>query len=142
MQKVIEVEEGRSVNFKASAFSPIAYNRLFPGKDFLRDMDKLHEKNKEMEKEKDDSISHFDMQDYELFVRIAYTFAYQGLAPSPRETEEQREFIEKYRDALDWIDTFDTFSIYLILPEIMELWYKNNKTVSDSKNPVPAPPEK
>ncbi|EOS79597.1 hypothetical protein C817_02572 [Dorea sp. 5-2] len=142
MQKVIEVEEGRSVNFKASAFSPIAYNRLFPGKDFLRDMDKLHEKNKEMEKEKDDSISHFDMQDYELFVRIAYTFAYQGLAPSPRETEEQREFTEKYRDALDWIDTFDTFSIYLILPEIMELWYKNNKTVSDSKNPVPAPPEK
>ena len=53
MQKVIEVEEGRSVNFKASAFSPIAYNRLFPGKDFLRDMDKLHEKNKEMEKEKE-----------------------------------------------------------------------------------------
>lgn len=30
MQKIIEIEEGRSFNFKASAFSPIMYNKLFP----------------------------------------------------------------------------------------------------------------
>lgn len=145
MQKLIEVEEGRSVNFKASAFSPIAYNRLFPGRDFLRDMDALNKKNEKNEKKEEDGeikSSIFDMEDYILFARISYLFAYQGLAPSPRETEEQREFVQKYPDAMEWIDTFNTFSIYEILPEIMELWYKNDKTISKPKNPVPAPPEK
>lgn len=140
MQKIIEIEEGRSVNFKASAFSPIAYNRLFPGRDFLRDMNAL--KAKEEKNRGGEEAAVFSMDDYKLFAKIAYTFAYQGLAPTPRETEEQREFREKYRDAWEWIDTFNTFSIYMILPEIMELWYQNEKTISEPKNPVPAPPGK
>lgn len=140
MQKIIEIEEGRSVNFKASAFSPIAYNRLFKGRDFLRDMNAL--KAKEEKNGGGEEAAVFSMDDYELFAKIAYTFAYQGLAPTPRETEEQREFREKYRDAWEWIDTFNTFSIYMILPEIMELWYQNEKTISEPKNPVPAPPGK
>ena len=41
MEKIIKVEEGRSLNFKASAFSPIMYNRLFPGRDYLKDMEAL-----------------------------------------------------------------------------------------------------
>lgn len=138
MQRLIEIEEGRSVNFKASAFSPIAYNRLFPGRDFLRDMNKLKKKE---ERNKEEEVA-FDMDDYKLFARIAYTFAYQGLAPTPRETEEQREFVSKYRDVWEWIDTFNTFSIYEILPEIVELWYGNEKTIAESKKPVPAPPGK
>ena len=135
MQKIIEIEEGRSVNFKASAFSPVMYNKLFPGRDFLGDMDGL-------KKSHDDKEDKFTMNDYELFSRIAYLFAYQGLAPSPRQTKEQIEFLEKYPNVWDWIDTFNTFSIYEILPEIMDLWYKNEKTISKGKNPVPAPPEK
>ena len=82
------------------------------------------------------------MSDYEHFARIAYLFAYQGLAPSPRTTPEQKAFLEKYPSTWDWIDSFNTFSIYEILPEIMELWYQNEKKVSDGKNPVPAPPVK
>lgn len=81
MQKIIEIEEGRSVNFKASAFSPIMYNKLFPGRDFMGDMDDL-------KKSHDDKEDKFTMNDYELFSRIAYLFAYQGLAPSPRQTTE------------------------------------------------------
>lgn len=135
MQKVIEIEEGRSLNFKASAFSPIMYNRLFPGRDFLKDMDAL----KKAHEDKEDT---FEMSDYEHFSRIAYMFAYQGLAPSPRQTQEQKKFLEQYPSTWDWIDSFDTFSIYQILPEIMELWYKNEKQISQSKNPIPAPPEK
>lgn len=135
MQKVIEIEEGRSLNFKASAFSPIMYNRLFPGRDFLKDMDAL----KKAHEDKEDT---FEMSDYEHFSRIAYMFAYQGLAPSPRQTQEQKKFLEQYPSTWDWIDSFDTFSIYQILPEIMELWYKNEKQISQSKNPMPAPPEK
>ena len=135
MQKLIEIEQGRSLNFKASAFSPIMYNRLFPGRDFLKDMDAL----KTAHEDKDDT---FEMSDYEHFSRIAYLFAYQGLAPSPTQTQEQKEFLEKYPSTWDWIDSFDTFSIYMILPEIMDLWYKNEKQISKSKNPVPAPPAK
>ena len=146
MQRLIEIEEGRSVNFKASAFSPIAYNKLFPRRDFLRDMGNLKKEDEEMKKKKKKGEEleggSLDMKVYELFVRIAYTFAYQGLAPTPRETEEQREFVSKYRDAWEWIDTFNTFSIYEILPEIMDLWYGNEKTISEPKNSVPAPPEK
>lgn len=135
MQKMIEIEQGRSLNFKASAFSPIMYNRLFPGRDFLKDMDAL----KAAHEDKNDV---FEMSDYEHFSRIAYLFAYQGLAPSPTQTQEQKEFLEKYPSTWDWIDSFDTFSIYMILPEIMDLWYKNEKQISQSKNPVPAPPAK
>lgn len=135
MEKIIEIEEGRSLNFKASAFSPILYNRLFPGRDYLKDMETLNEENEKEEKT-------FGMDDYELFARIAYLFAYQGLAPSPRTTPEQKEFLEKYPSAWDWIDSFNTFSIYEILPEIMELWYQNEEKVSNGKNPAPAPPAK
>lgn len=135
MQKIIEIEEGRSLNFKASAFSPIMYNKLFPGRDFLKDMDCLKEKNEEDDKS-------FSMEHYEHFARVAYTFAYQGLAPTPRQTKEQEEFREQYPDAWDWIDSFRTFSIYEILPEIMDLWYTNEKKVAQSKNGVPAPPAK
>lgn len=135
MEKIIEIEEGRSMNFKASAFSPIMYNRLFPGHDFLKDMESLR-------KSHDDEESEFKMSDYEHFARIAYLFAYQGLAPSPKTTPEQKEFLEKYPNAWDWIDTFNTFSIYEILPEIMDLWYQNEQTISKGKNPIPAPPEK
>ncbi len=140
MQKLIEIEEGRTLNFKASAFSPIVYNRLFPGRDFLKDMENLKESHDE--NAGDDGSSSFSMSDYEHFVRIAYTFAYQGLAPSPRETEEQKKFVEQYPNVWEWIDTFNTFSIYEVLPEIIDMWYKNEKTIAKSKNPAPAPPGK
>ncbi|MDY2752698.1 MAG: hypothetical protein SOV22_03735 [Blautia obeum] len=135
MEKIIKIEEGRSLNFKASAFSPILYNRLFPGRDYLKDIETLNEENKKEEKS-------FNMDDYELFARIAYLFAYQGLAPSPITTEEQKEFLKKYPTVWEWIDTFNTFSIYEILPEIMDLWYQNGKGVSTEKNQHPAPPGK
>ena len=139
MQKIIEIEEGRSLNFKASAFSPILYNRLFPGRDFLRDMDALKDAH---DKEKGSAEASFKMSGYEHFVRIAYLFAYQGLAPTPRQTQEQKDFLERYPDALEWVDSFETFSIYQILPEIVKLWYDNEKQISKPKNGVPAPPVK
>lgn len=139
MQKIIEIEEGRSLNFKASAFSPILYNRLFPGRDFLKDMDALKNAH---DKEDGSENASFEMPDYEHFVRIAYLFAYQGLAPTPKQTQEQKDFLERYPDALEWIDSFETFSIYQILPEIVKLWYDNEKQISKPKNRVPAPPVK
>ena len=56
--------------------------------------------------------------------------------------QEQLDFREQYPDAWDWIDSFGTFSIYEILPDIIDLWYKNERTISKGKNGVPAPPGK
>lgn len=83
MEKVIQIEEGRSAAFRASAFSPIQYNRLFPGRDFMKDMDDLRGMSERAEDEEDgkdeEKQPQFTIEDYELFVRISYTFAYQAL---------------------------------------------------------------
>ena len=145
MEKTIQIEEGRSAAFRASAFSPIQYNRLFPGRDFMRDMDELRTINKQMneagkentegdaEEGRQQKRRFFSIEEYELFVRVAYTFAYKALSPSPRPSEEQREFREKYPDPWDWIDSMNTFSIYQILPEIVDLWFEGAVQVASSK---------
>lgn len=143
MIKTIEVEEGRLVSFKASAFSPIAYNMIYPNGDFIGDMKVLEETNRDMGKDdegkKDKALP---LPVYQYFIRIAYLFHYQALAPSPAQTDEQRKFLLEYPDPWSWIDTFDTFSIYTILPEIMELYLSNEIQKSQAKKAVPAPPVK
>lgn len=142
MEKVIQIEEGKSEAFRASAFSPIQYNRLFPGRDFMRDMDSLRGMDERMgagkreegqEEGREEKQVYFAVEDYELFVRVAYTFRYQALSPTPRQSEEQREFREKYPDPWSWIDSMNTFSIYQILPEIVELWFGGAAQVASSK---------
>ena len=146
MEKTIQIEEGRSAAFRASSFSPIQYNRLFPGRDFMRDMDALRSANdraKESEEneaaEGEERKQFFDIEDYETFVRVSYTFAYQALSPSPRVSDEQRAFREKYPDAWDWIDDMNTFSIYQILPEIVDLWFGGAVQVAGSKKNMSPP---
>ena len=36
-------------------------------------------------------------------------------------------------DIIDWLDEFDTFSIYKIFPETYELWIRNQETMAESK---------
>lgn len=154
MVKKLEVEEGKVLTFKASAFSPIQYNNIFPGGDFLRDMSVLEKVSKEMKAAKEEEDENTEenseainsvampMDVYKYFVRIAYLFAYQGLAPTPRQTQEQRDFLEKYPDPWMWIDNFNTFSIYELLPEIMEMWHANEKQEAIAKKANPIPPGK
>jgi len=138
MEKVLQIEEGRSYNFKASALSPIQYNRIFKGRDFLRDIEEMAEKAQEMEENEETTLS---VENYEQFVRLSYLFAYQGLAPTPTRTKEQEEFLEKYPDPWTWIDSFNTFSIYKMLPDIVEVWYGGDIRLVKPKKAEPAPPE-
>ena len=145
MEKQIEIEEGRTINFKASAFSPIMYNKLFKGRDFMLDMEALAESKKDViDKKVADEVAakSFTIDDYECFVRIAYCFAYQGLAPTPTTTQEQRDFINEYPDAWNWIDSFGIFDIYTVLPEIIDLWGVNNTAMAKSKKKPLKPPVK
>lgn len=142
MEKVIQIEEGRSAAFRASAFSPIQYNRLFPGRDFMRDMDELRSMSTrtkeekaegEQEEQQGENISSFTLDEYELFVRVAYTFAFQALSPTPRQSKEQEQFRKEFPDPWTWIDSMNTFSIYQILPEIVDLWFGGAVQVATSK---------
>ena len=147
MEKTIQIEEGRSAAFRASAFSPIQYNRLFPGRDFMRDMEELRSMNNQVKEETEaeggqERKKFFSIEEYELFVRVAYTFAYQALSPSPRPSKEQKEFLEKYPDPWCWIDSMNTFSIYQILPEIVDLWFSGAVQVASSKKNMSQQSEK
>ena len=58
--------------------------------------------------------------DLETFENVAYIMAYQ-FDPSIPDTPDE------------WLDQFETFSIYQILPEILNLWGLNEKTTAKPK---------
>ena len=120
--------DGREVCFKASGYSPIAYNMLFPGRDYMKDFSQIQAGSEEM-----------GTENYEAFVRLAYLYAWQALSDSIKVSEEQKKFREKYPDPWEWIDTFGTFSIYEILPELTKLWNVNQIQTAASKNRRTAP---
>ena len=56
----------------------------------------------------------------ELFENIAYLMNRHGDPSQPADIDK-------------WLEQFDTFNIYEILPEILALWNLNNKGTSESK---------
>ena len=120
MTKVIEID-GRKVPFKASAAIPRIY-RVRYGRDIFKDLMKL-EKAMNENTEEDSSLDLFSL---ETFENIAYLMA-KHADPSLPDTAEE------------WLDEFSVFSIYQVLPEIIELWGLNLQTQSSSKKNVPEP---
>ena len=120
MTKVIEID-GRKVPFKASAAIPRIY-RVRYGRDIFKDLMKL-EKAMNENTEEDSSLDLFSL---ETFENIAYLMA-KHADPSLPDTAE------------DWLDEFSVFSIYQVLPEIIELWGLNLQTQSSAKKNVPEP---
>lgn len=114
MIRKIEID-GHEVAFKASAAIPRIYRIRF-GRDIYADLAKLEKainKNEE-------SASGLDVFSLELFENIAYIMAKHADNSIPDTPE-------------DWLDQFSTFSIYQILPQIIELWGLNNQTLVQSK---------
>ena len=56
----------------------------------------------------------------EIFENVAYVMAYHADNSIPSNIDE-------------WLDQFEMFSIYEILPEILELWGSNLQTDIESK---------
>ena len=112
--KNIEID-GREVAFNTSAAVPRIYRAKF-GRDLFADLDKLMSSvNGSNEAE-----SELTVETLELFEDIAYTMA-KHADPSVPETPEE------------WLDGFNFFSIYAILPQIVEMWNLNSMTTSESK---------
>lgn len=110
----IEID-GKEVAFKASAAIPRIYRLKF-GRDIYRDISAL-EKNVNENSEED---SHLDLVSLEVFENIAFVMA-KHADPSIPDTPEE------------WLDEFNTFSIYQILPQLIELWGLNVQTDAEAK---------
>ena len=114
MIRKIEID-GQEVAFKASAAIPRIYRIRF-GRDIYADLAKLE---KAINKN-DEGASGLDVFSLELFENIAYIMAKHADNSIPDTPEE-------------WLDQFSTFSIYQILPQIIELWGLNNQMLVQSK---------
>ncbi len=114
MIKQIEID-GKQVSFKASAAIPRIYRMKFQ-RDIYKDL-------KALEKSIGDSSeesSNLDMFSLEMFENIAFVMAKHADASIPNTPEE-------------WLDGFNTFSIYQVLPQLIELWGLNVQTDVEAK---------
>ena len=114
MKQTITID-GQEVAFKASAAIPRIYRMKFHRDIFkdLRDLEKSIDKN-------DPENSSLDLFSLEMFENIAYVMA-KHANPSIADTPEE------------WLDGFNTFSIYQVLPQIIELWGLNTRTEVQAK---------
>ena len=114
IRKDIEID-GQMVAFKARAAIPRIYRLKFQ-RDIYKDLAVLE---KSIGDGKEES-SNLDMFSLEMFENIAFIMA-KHADPSIPDTPEE------------WLDNFNTFSIYQVLPQLIELWGLNVKTDVESK---------
>ena len=108
--------DGIDVPFKASATVPRLYRAKFR-KDIFKDFAAL----KTSLDENDEADSGLGIESLEVFEQISWVMAKhadpEGVPDSPDE----------------WLEQFNVFSIYQILPQLFELWGMNLETQAESK---------
>ncbi len=114
LQKEIEIC-GQKVLFRSSATVPRLYRAKFK-RDVFKDLSKLEKSYKGKTEDGDE----FPIEDLEIFENVAYIMAYHANNNIPKSIDE-------------WLDQFEMFSIYEVLPEILALWGDNMLTQVDSK---------
>ena len=114
MRRNIEID-GREVAFRASAAIPRIYRMKFH-RDIYKDLRALEQS----VREDDPDNSGLDLFSLEMFENIAYVMA-KHADPSIPDTPEE------------WLDEFNTFPIYQVLPQLIELWGLNTQTDVEAK---------
>lgn len=114
LMKKIEID-GKEVAFRASAAIPRIYRVKFH-RDIYKDLRALEK----AVGDNSESESNLDMFSLEMFENIAFVMAKHADPTIPDTPEE-------------WLDNFSTFSIYQVLPSIIELWGLNVQTDIQSK---------
>lgn len=107
--------DGQEVLFKASAAIPRIYRLKFQ-RDIYRDL-RVLEQSVNGSEEGDSGLDLFSL---EMFENIAFVMAKHGDSSIPDTPEE-------------WLDGFNTFSIYQVLPKLIELWGLNVHTDVEAK---------
>lgn len=107
--------DGKEVAFRASAAVPRLYRIKF-GRDIYKDLRQLESS----VGEGDENASKLDLFSLELFEDLAWLMARHA---DPENVPDNPE---------DFLDQFNTFSIYQILPQLIDLWGLNVQTQVDS----------
>ena len=102
---------GKKIPFRSSATIPRLYRAKFK-RDIFKDLSKLEQSFKDKGGE---NGSLMEVEDLEIFENVAYVMAYHADHTIPADIDE-------------WLDQFDMFSIYEVLPQILELWGENMAT--------------
>ena len=122
MQEKTVLVSGKEVRFRSSAAIPRLYRIKFK-RDIFKDLSNLESSYKG----KTDDGEDLQIEDLEIFENVAYIMAFHADPTIPGTIEE-------------WLDEFEMFSIYQVLPEILELWGANLVTdIESKKNGIPAP---
>ena len=110
MEKIIKIN-GVDVKFRADASTPRMYRVMF-SRDAFRDMSDLMECYSKSGRLPENGL--------ETLENIAYCMAKQADPAVPDDPDE-------------WLDQFDTFSIYDILPDLIGLWVSSAAPIEESK---------
>ena len=113
IEKIIDIE-GHPMHLKSTAGTLRHYRNYF-GRDLIKDAIKLQTKMKKVKNKEEQ----FDLVDLGMYEEIAWCMA-KTADPDVKPIDS-------------WLDDFDTFSIYKILPEIMNLLTANLKP-EETKN--------
>ena len=114
IERTIEIS-GKPIQFRSSATVPRLYRAKFK-RDIFKDLTKL-EKSFTKKTENGDELQ---IEDLEIFENVAYIMAFHADPSIPKTIEE-------------WLDQFEMFSIYQVLPQILELWGENLMTDVQAK---------
>ena len=118
--------DGKEVPFAASAAIPRIYRIQFR-RDIFKDMAKIEKSVKRSQnKQEDDEVPESDIpiEDLEVFENVAFVMAKHAA---------KKKGLEFPENVYEWLDQFDTFSIYVVLPEIVKLWNLNQQTQETAK---------
>ena len=108
MTKTIEID-GKAVTFRATAAIPRLYRIKF-GRDILQDMTALKS-----------AMGPIPPKFLQIFEDVSYLMAKHADPNMEAKSPEE------------WLDGFNTFSIYAVFPELFELWTANNAILSVAK---------
>ena len=121
--------DGKEVSFKASAAVPRLYRLKF-GRDIYRDFAALQKavsensKQKEEQSEEERMFSFLSTDVLELFENISYIMARHA---DPENVPNNPD---------EWLEQFEMFSIYEVLPQLMERWGFNMATQVQAKKNI------
>ena len=115
IEKTVKIGD-TDVKFRSSASVPRLYRIKF-GRDIFKDLSRLEKSYKE---KGGGEASAMEIEDLEIFENVSYIMAFYADPTIPITIDE-------------WLEQFEMFSIYEILPEILELWGTNLITDVEAK---------
>ena len=126
MERTVNID-GREVRLRASAAIPRMYRIRFR-RDIIQDMSSIQraisqarENVTKLNTDENDEVSSLPLDALTMFENIAYLMARHA----------DPEAVPASVDA--WLDGFETFSIYQVMPVIQEMWEENLRTLNEPK---------